>query len=579
MKTLKMLSGAEMVIYSLMKLKINYIFGYPGGAILDIYDALKTVKNSINHILVRHEQGATHMADGYARSTGKTGVVLVTSGPGATNAITGIATAYMDSIPMVVISGQVSSHLIGLDAFQECDMIGISRPIVKHNFLVKKTEDIPNCFKKAFFIASNGRPGPVVIDLPKDLLDPNIKKEFYWPKKINIRSYKKIKNNNDKEINKIFKILKKSLHPIIYSGGGSIISECSKEIHILAEKLNIPVVTSLMGLGSFSGIHPQNLNMLGMHGTYEANMAIHHSDVILALGVRFDDRTTNNVNKYCLKSKIIHIDIDPTSISKTIQSNISIIGNLKNILEKIILLINKKKIKKRKLFLINWWKKINNWKEKKSLKYKKDKYLIKPQYIIESLWKLTNGNAFITTDVGQHQMFAALYYPFKKPRRWINSGGLGTMGFGLPAALGVKLAHPKETVICITGDGSIQMNIQELSTAKQYNLPILIINLNNSALGMVKQWQDILYNGRYSHSYMKSLPDFVKLANSYGHVGIRIQNAYHVEKKLKYALQELKNNNLVFVDIIIDPKEHVYPMQIKGGGMNEMLLKKNKSVV
>ncbi|WP_343189588.1 biosynthetic-type acetolactate synthase large subunit [Buchnera aphidicola] len=570
---MKILSGSEIVIQSLIEQNVKYIFGYPGGAVLDIYDTLYKKKNKIKHILVRHEQAATHMADGYSRSTGKTGVVLVTSGPGATNSITGIATAYMDSIPMIIISGQVDSSLIGYDAFQECDMIGISRPIVKHSFLLKKTKNIPIIFKKAFWIASTGRPGPIVIEIPKDILNINNKIKYIKPKKIKIRSYKPIKNININKIPKIIKTIKKSKKPIIYIGGGVIQSNSHKEILYLAEKLNFPVTTSLMGLGGFPGSHPQCLSMLGMHGTYEANMSMHHSDVIFAVGVRFDDRTTNNLKKYCPYAKIIHIDIDPTSISKTIKANIYIIGDAKNILKKIIKILKKTKIKQK---LNSWWKKINKWKKNKNLKYKKKKKIIKPQYVIEKIYKLTQGKAYVTSDVGQHQMFTALYYNFNKPRRWINSGGLGTMGFGFPAALGVKLAFPKKTVICITGDGSIQMNIQELSTAMQYKLPILILNLNNSALGMVKQWQDIIYCGRHSQSYMKSLPNFSKIAKSYGHIGINIKNKKKLTKKLKIALQHTKNNKLVLVNILIDPKENVYPMQIKGGGMNEMYLRKKK---
>jgi len=564
------LSGAEMVIKSLIDLKTKYIFGYPGGAILDIYDALHTI-GGINHILVRHEQAATHMADGYARSTGKIGVVLVTSGPGATNAITGIATAYMDSIPIIVISGQVDSSLIGLDAFQECDMIGISRPIVKHSFLVKTTEDIPFIFKKAFMIASTGRPGPVVIDLPKNILSSYSKKSYSLPKDVNIRSYNPIAKGHKGQIKKAINILINAKKPVIYAGGGIITAEASTELLTLAERLNIPVTTSLMGLGGFPGKHSLNIHMLGMHGTYEANMAMHNSDVIFAIGVRFDDRTTNNLSKYCPNSTILHIDIDPTSISKTVCADVPIVGNAKIILQQMLKLI---KINNNQKSLKKWWNQIELWKDVNSLKYKTNDTTIKPQKVIETLWNSTLGNAYVTSDVGQHQMFTALYYPFNKPRKWINSGGLGTMGFGLPAALGVKLAFPKETVICITGDGSIQMNIQELSTAKQYNLAILIINLNNSALGMVKQWQDLLFCSRYSHSYMKSLPNFVQLAQSYGHIGMSINKPEELEKTINISLLELEKGNLVFLDIIIDTSEHVYPMQIKGGAMNEMWLKK-----
>lgn len=572
---MKLLSGAEMVIQSLIDLNVDIIFGYPGGAVLDIYDAFKTIgNNKLKHILVRHEQGATHMADGYARCTGKTGVVLVTSGPGATNAITGIATAYMDSIPLVIISGQVSSKLIGYDAFQECDMIGISRPIVKHSFLVQKTEDIPIIFKKSFLLAQSGRKGPIVIDLPKNILDQKIKKTYIWPKSIQIRSYNPIKKGHTGQIKKALKILINAKKPIVYAGGGVISSNSYKELYILVNKLNIPITLSLMSLGCFPGNHAQNLSMLGMHGTYEANMAMHYADVIFAIGVRFDDRTTNNINKYCPYAIIIHIDIDPTSISKTINANIPIVGDAKKILKDMLFLLKNKFTKKNLNNLHEWWKKINQWKKVDSLQYKKSKKIIKPQKVIQELLYITEGNAYITTDVGQHQMFTALYYLFNKPRHWINSGGLGTMGFGLPAALGVKLAFPKEIVICITGDGSIQMNIQELSTAKQYNLAILIINLNNKSLGMVKQWQDIIYFGRHSHSYMKSLPNFVKLVESYGHIGLKIKKPQDIKKTLNKAIKLVYQGHLVFIDIYIDPSEHVYPMQIKNGGMNDMLLRK-----
>ncbi|AWH90552.1 acetolactate synthase 3 large subunit [Buchnera aphidicola (Melanaphis sacchari)] len=570
---MEILSGAEMVIRSLISQGIQHIFGYPGGAVLDIYDALKTV-GGIEHILVRHEQAATHMADGYARCTGKTGVVLVTSGPGATNAITGIATAYMDSIPMVVISGQVASSLIGYDAFQECDMIGISRPIVKHSFLVKKTDDIPMVFKKAFWIASTGRPGPVVIDLPKDILKKTNKCHFQWPENVHIRSYNPTTKGHQGQIRKALRILLKANKPVIYAGGGVISSNSSDELRLLAEKINCPVTTSLMGLGAFPGNHPQSISMLGMHGTYEANMTMHNADVIFAIGVRFDDRTTNNLKKYCPQATILHIDIDPTSISKTISADIPIVGDAKYVLKEMIeLLTEEKKIHSLK----SWWSSIAEWKNIKSLDYSMKSKKIKPQKVIQTLFKLTKGKSYITSDVGQHQMFTALYYAFSKPRRWINSGGLGTMGFGLPAALGVKLALPKATVICVTGDGSIQMNIQELSTARQYNLPILILNLNNSSLGMVKQWQDMIYSGRHSHSYMDSLPDFVKLVESYGHVGLKINTNEELEDKMKLALKKLSEGNLVFLDINIDDSEHVYPMQIQGGGMNEMWLRKKEA--
>ncbi|CAL4320296.1 Acetolactate synthase isozyme 3 large subunit [Buchnera aphidicola (Periphyllus testudinaceus)] len=571
---MKNFSGAEMVIKSLIDQKIKYIFGYPGGAVLEIYDALNRIKK-IKHILVRHEQAATHMADGYARSSGKPGVVLVTSGPGATNAITGIATAYMDSIPMIIISGQVDSNLIGYDSFQECDMIGISRPIVKHSFLIKKVKEIPLIIKQSFFIACTGRPGPVVIDIPKNILSSEKKRPYLWPTYVNIRSYKPEQKINKTIVKKAFKKIINSKQPIIYIGGGIINSNSSNELKYFAEKTNTPVTSSLMALGGFPGSHKQNLGMLGMHGTYSANMSMHYSDVILALGVRFDDRTTNNIKKYCPNATIIHVDIDPTSISKTIKAQIEIVGDLKKVL-KIMNKLLKKKIKKiKKNRLICWWKKILEWKKKKIFVQKKNVLTIQPQTVIQLIFKLTKGKFYITSDVGQHQMFTALYYMFEKPRQWINSGGLGTMGFGFPAALGVKLAFPKKNVICITGDGSIQMNIQELSTAMQYKLPILILNLNNSSLGMVKQWQDIIYSGRHSQSYMKSLPNFVKLSKSYGHIGISISKITELKKKLKKSFKYLSKKKLVFVDIKIDQSEHVYPMQIKGGSMKDMKFKKN----
>ncbi|PPI87971.1 acetolactate synthase 3 large subunit [Candidatus Pantoea edessiphila] len=571
---MEMLSGAEMVVHSLIDQGIKQIFGYPGGSVLDIYDALQTI-GGIEHILVRHEQGAVHMADGLARATGKVGVVLVTSGPGATNSITGIATAYMDSIPLVILSGQVSSSLIGYDAFQECDMVGISRPIVKYSFLVKSTKEIPIVFKKAFWLASTGRPGPIVIDLPKDILDPNNKLPYKWPELVNIRSYNPVIQIHRGEIKSALKKLIKAKQPIIYSGGGSINSNCENELLELAEFLHIPVTTSLMGLGSFPGTHFQFLGMLGMHGTYEANMAMHNSDFIFSIGVRFDDRTTNNIDKYCPNAIIMHIDIDPTSISKTVTSDIPIIGDIKQILNIMLDLIKQDKFKYINK-LEKWWKLIKYWRSKKCLSFNHTSKKIKPQSVIETIFKLTKGNAYVTSDVGQHQMFTALYYHFDKPRHWINSGGLGTMGFGLPAALGVKIALPEETVICITGDGSIQMNIQELSTALQYNLSILILNLNNNVLGMVKQWQDMIYSGRHSQSNMKSLPNFIKLAESYGHIGIKINYFYELEKKLILALDTVSKGKLVFVDVNIDEEEHVYPMQIRGGGMNEMWLNKTE---
>ena len=567
---MKKLSGAEMVVQSLRDEGVEYLFGYPGGAVLDIYDAIHTL-GGIEHILVRHEQAAVHMADGYARSTGKVGCVLVTSGPGATNAITGILTAYTDSVPMVIISGQVMSNLIGRDAFQECDMVGISRPVVKHSFIVKKAEDIPAILKKAFYIASTGRPGPVVVDIPKDTVNPNFKYPYEYPKSVELRSYNPTVNGHKGQIKKALKALLVAKKPVLFVGGGAISAECSEELTILAHRLNLPVTASLMGLGAYPSTDKQFLGMLGMHGTFEANTAMHESDLILGVGVRFDDRTTNNLEKYCPNAKVIHIDIDPTSISKNVPAAIPIVGNAKNVLEEFLSLLNEEGLKSQ-TDLESWWQEINQWKAKKCLEFDRTSGVIKPQQVMEAVYRLTKGQAYVASDVGQHQMFAALHYPFDEPRHWINSGGAGTMGFGLPAALGVKLAHPEATVVCVTGDGSIQMNIQELSTATQYGIPVVIICLNNQFLGMVKQWQDLIYSGRHSQTYMNSLPDFVKLAESYGHVGIKIATPDELESKLQEAFSI--KNKLVFVDINVDESEHVYPMQIRGGAMNEMILSK-----
>lgn len=565
-----------MVVRSLIDQGVKHVFGYPGGAVLDIYDALHTV-GGIDHVLVRHEQGAVHMADGYARATGEVGVVLVTSGPGATNAITGIATAYMDSVPMVVLSGQVPSSLIGFDAFQECDMVGISRPVVKHSFLVKRTEDIPMVLKKAFYLASTGRPGPVVIDLPKDIVGPAVKMPYAYPEQVSLRSYNPTVQGHRGQIKRALQTIMAAKRPIMYVGGGAINAACHEELLILAEKLNLPVTSSLMGLGSFPGTHRQSVGMLGMHGTFEANMAMHNTDLIFAVGVRFDDRTTNNLAKYCPDATVLHIDIDPTSISKTVTADIPIVGDAKQVLTQMLDLLSQVGCTQDFDSLRDWWQSIEQWRTRNCLGYNKDSGKIKPQAVIEALHRLTKGDAYVTSDVGQHQMFAALYYPFDKPRRWINSGGLGTMGFGLPAALGVKLALPNETAVCVTGDGSIQMNIQELSTALQYNLPVLVLNLNNRYLGMVKQWQDMIYSGRHSQSYMDSLPDFVKLAEAYGHIGVAINTPDELESKLADALTQLsETNRLVFVDVTVDETEHVYPMQIRGGGMDEMWLSKTE---
>ncbi|CAM3954303.1 acetolactate synthase 3 large subunit [Shewanella aquimarina] len=568
------LSGASMIVRSLIDEGVKHIFGYPGGSVLDIYDALHQ-KSGIEHILVRHEQAAVHMADGYARATGKVGVVLVTSGPGATNAITGIATAYMDSIPLVVLSGQVPSNLIGNDAFQECDMIGISRPVVKHSFLVTDAKDIPAIIKKAFYIASTGRPGPVVVDIPKDCLNPQILHEYQYPEAINMRSYNPTTSGHKGQIRRGLQALLKAKKPVLYVGGGAVISGADQQILKLSDRLGLPVVSTLMGLGAFPGTHANSVGMLGMHGCYEANMAMHNADLIFGIGVRFDDRTTNNVEKYCPNATILHIDIDPSSISKTVRVDIPIVGSADSVLNDMLALLDDEPSMKNDEGAIDyWWSEINQWRSRNSLAYDKSSERIKPQQVIETLHKLTQGDAYVASDVGQHQMFAALYYPFNKPRRWINSGGLGTMGFGLPAAMGVKMAKPDETVICVTGDGSIQMNIQELSTALQYDTPVKIINLNNRFLGMVKQWQDMIYSGRHSHSYMDSVPNFAKIAEAYGHVGMTISDPAELEAGLEKALA--MKDKLVFVDISVDETEHVYPMQIRGGGMNEMWLSKTE---
>ncbi|WP_320152053.1 acetolactate synthase 3 large subunit [uncultured Tolumonas sp.] len=570
---MEMLSGAEMVVRALEDEGIEHIFGYPGGSVLDIYDAL--FENSkIEHILVRHEQAAVHMADGYARATGKVGAVLVTSGPGATNCITGIATAYMDSIPLVVLSGQVPTSLIGNDAFQETDMIGISRPVVKHSFLCKEAADIPQAIKKAFYIASTGRPGPVVVDLPKDVQNPAIKVPYQYPEEVHLRSYNPTKSGHKGQIKRAAKLLAEARKPVMYIGGGAIAANADKQVMRIAELFSLPVTSTLMGLGAFPCSHHQFIGMLGMHGTYESNNAMHHADLILAVGARFDDRVTNNVAKFCPDAKIIHIDIDPTSIAKIVPVDVPIVGAVDTVLDQMLDAINEMALDTDNDGLADWWEQIDGWRAQRCLSYKTETAVIKPQQVIEALYKVTDGNAIVASDVGQHQMFAALYYPFNRPRQWINSGGLGTMGFGFPAAMGAKLACPDQVVCCVTGDGSIQMNIQELSTCLQYGIPVKIIALNNRSLGMVKQWQKMFYGGRQSHSYMDSLPDFVKLAEAYGHVGIRVDHPDDLEGALEqcFALKD----RLVFMDIAVDPDEHVYPMQIKFGAMNDMFLSKTE---
>jgi len=561
------LTGAEILVRSLKEEGVKHLFGYPGGAVLHIYDALYK-QEDIKHVLVRHEQAATHAADGYARSTGEAGVALVTSGPGATNAVTGIATAFMDSIPMVVITGQVPTNMIGNDAFQEVDSIGITRPCVKHNFLVTDVADLAETIKKAFYIATTGRPGPVVIDIPKDVTAN--KAEFNYPKEISMRSYNPVVEGHIGQIKRAVTMMLGAKRPILYTGGGVVLGRGAAELTELAQRLNYPVTNTLMGLGAYPATDKQFLGMLGMHGTYEANMTMHHCDVLIAIGARFDDRVTGNIEKFCPHARIIHVDIDPSSISKNVKVDVPIVGSVPNVLKEMIALIKEGNRTPDEQALGEWWKQIAEWRAVDCLKYDEQSGKVKPQQVVEALYRETNGDAYVTSDVGQHQMWAAQYYKFDKPYRWINSGGLGTMGFGLPAAMGVQFAHPDATVACVTGEGSIQMCIQELSTCLQYGLPIKIIALNNRYLGMVRQWQEFFYDGRYAMSYMDALPDFVKLAESYGHVGMRIDNPADVDGAMEEAMK-LKNR-LVFMDFVTDSEENVYPMIPAGAGLNEMIL-------
>ncbi len=562
------LTGAEIVVRCLQEEKVEHVFGYPGGAVLFIYDELFK-QDKVKHILVRHEQGAAHAADGYSRSSNKVGVCLVTSGPGVTNAVTGIATAYMDSIPLVIITGQVPTHAIGLDAFQECDTVGITRPCVKHNFLVKDVKDLAITIKKAFYLASTGRPGPVLVDIPKDVTQQ--KTEFVYPDTISMRSYNPVTKGHSGQIKKAVQLLMEARRPMIYTGGGVILNAASDELARLVRLLGFPCTNTLMGLGGYPATDPLFVGMLGMHGTYEANMAMQNCDVLLAIGARFDDRVIGNPKHfYDPNRRIVHIDIDPSSISKRVKVDVPIVGNVKDVLEEMIKLFESSKEKPDAAALKPWWTQIQAWRSKDCLKYDRASPIIKPQLVLEKLYEVTKGNAFVTSDVGQHQMWAAQFYKFNKPRRWINSGGLGTMGFGLPAAMGVQFANPGATVACVTGEASIQMCIQELSTCKQYRLPIKIVNVNNRYMGMVRQWQQFFHGNRYAESYMDALPDFVKLAESYGHVGMKIEKPADVEPALKEAFA--RKDDLVFMDFITDQNENVYPMVPGGKGISEMIL-------
>jgi acetolactate synthase-1/2/3 large subunit len=562
-------NGSEILVRCLQAEGVQYIWGYPGGAVLYIYDALYK-QETIQHVLVRHEQAAIHAADGYARATGEVGVALVTSGPGVTNAVTGIATAYMDSIPMVIITGQVPTAAIGLDAFQECDTVGITRPIVKHNFLVKDVRDLAVTLKKAFHIARTGRPGPVVVDIPKDV---SLKTApFHYPDHIEMRSYNPVRKGHGGQIRKALQLLLQAKRPYLYAGGGVVLGNASAELRELANLLGVPCTNTLMGLGSIASSDPKFLGMLGMHGTYEANMAMQHCDVLLAVGARFDDRVIGNPKHFAsVERKIVHVDIDPSSISKRVKVDVPIVGDVKDVLQELLFQLRESPIKPDHAAIAPWWSQINEWRRKECLAFKQSDDVIKPQQVVETLWELTKDtDSYITSDVGQHQMWAAQYYRFEEPRRWINSGGLGTMGVGLPYAMGIKLARPKSDVFCVTGEGSIQMCIQELSTCQQYKTPVKIVSLNNRYLGMVRQWQELEYSGRYSHSYMDALPDFVKLAEAYGHIGIQVNKPSEVEPALREAIR-LKDRT-VFLDVRTDPTENVWPMVKAGAGITEMLL-------
>jgi acetolactate synthase I/II/III large subunit len=562
------LTGAEIVVRCLQEEGVDCVFGYPGGAVLFIYDALFK-QDKVKHVLVRHEQGAAHAADGYSRASNKTGVCLVTSGPGVTNAVTGIATAYMDSIPMVIISGQVPTHAIGQDAFQEVDAVGITRPCVKHNILVKDVRDLAPAIKKAFHIARSGRPGPVLVDVPKDVTAATCK--FHYPESVSMRSYNPVVKGHPGQIKKAAQLLLDAKRPMIYTGGGVILSEASVQVTRLVKLLGFPCTNTLMGLGGFPGTDPHFLGMLGMHGTYEANMAMQHCDVLLAVGARFDDRVIGNPQHFGqIPRKIIHIDIDPSSISKRVRVDVPIVGNVREVLEDLVRALDASREKLDAKALKAWWAQIELWRTKDCLRYDRTSKIIKPQFVVEKLFEITKGDAIVTSDVGQHQMWAAQFYRFDKPRRWINSGGLGTMGFGLPAAIGAQFANPKATVVCVTGEASFQMCLQELSTCKQYRLPIKIVCLNNRYMGMVRQWQQFFHGNRYSESYVDALPDFAKLVESYGHVGMRIEKPADVEAALKEGFKH--KDELVFMDFITDQSENVFPMVPGGKGISEMIL-------
>jgi len=568
------LSGAEITIQALIDEGVEFVFGYPGGAVLHIYDALFKQADHLKHVLVRHEQGAVHAADGYARATGKCGVCLVTSGPGATNAVTGIATAYMDSIPLVVLTGQVPTPVIGSDAFQEVDTVGITRPCVKHNFLVKDVHKLAETIRKAFYIAQSGRPGPVVVDIPKDVTDPSIRVPYVYPREVHMRSYSPAVKGHPGQIRRAVEAMLNAKRPVIYTGGGVILGEASARLTELVRRLGYPITSTLMGLGAYPMSDRQFLGMLGMHGTYEANMAMHETDCLIAIGARFDDRVTGKIEHFCPHAKIIHVDVDPSSISKNVRVDVPIVGPVGSVLGDMLTCMDEMQAQPGTVpdndALTAWWQQIDEWRRVDCLCYDRSSPVIKPQFAVETLYKVTNGELFLTSDVGQHQMFAAQFYPFDKPRRWINSGGLGTMGFGLPAAMGVQLAYPDAQVACISGEASILMCIQEMATCKQYDLPIKVVLLNNGYMGMVRQWQEFFYESRYAHSYVDALPDFVALADSFGHVGMRIEKPEELEGAMREAFG--MKDRFVFLDVVVDPTENVYPMIAAGKGQHEMHL-------